>query len=53
MSTVSSVDLGNVLDYIYNGEAQIFQESIDKFLVVAQRLKLARYVVKVLDIGLI
>ena len=37
---VSSVDLGNILDYIYNGEVQIFQEGIDRFLEIAQRLKL-------------
>ena len=28
------------MDYIYNGELQIFQENLDRFLVVAQRLKL-------------
>ena len=37
---VNSADLGNVLDYIYNGQVQIFQENIDRFLEVAQRLKL-------------
>ena len=37
---VSSNDLSNVMDYIYNGEVQIFQEDLDRFLNVAQRLKL-------------
>ena len=37
---VKSADLGNVLDYIYNGEVKIFQENIDRFLEVAQRFKL-------------
>ena len=33
-------DLKNVLDYIYFGEVQIFQEELDRFLNIAQRLKL-------------
>jgi len=37
---VSSSDLGNLLDYIYNGEVQIYQDDIDRFLEVAQRFKL-------------
>ena len=37
---VSSEDLKNIMDYIYNGEVNIFQESLDRFLSVAQRLKL-------------
>ena len=37
---VSSNDLNNVLDYIYNGETQIFQDNLDRFLDVAQRFKL-------------
>ena len=37
---VSSKDVRNVMDYIYNGEVQIFQEDLDSFLTVAQRLKL-------------
>ena len=37
---VSSQDLNNVLDYIYNGEIQIFQDNLDRFLDVAQRFKL-------------
>merc|ERR1712126_713888 len=37
---VFSSDLTNILDYIYNGEVQIFQENLDRFLNVAQRFKL-------------
>ena len=33
-------DLGNVFDYIYNGEVKIYQEDIERFLEVAQRFKL-------------
>ena len=37
---VSSEDLQNVLDYVYLGEVKILQEDLDRFLHVAQRLKL-------------
>ena len=37
---VSSKDVRNVMDYMYNGEVQIFQDDLDRFLNVAQRLKL-------------
>ena len=37
---LSSKDVRNMMDYIYNGELQIFQEDLDRFLNVAQRLKL-------------
>ena len=37
---ISSGDLNDIMDYIYNGEVQIFQENLDRFLNVAQRLKL-------------
>ena len=33
-------DLNNVLDYIYNGEVQIYQQDLDRFLGIAERLKL-------------
>ena len=33
-------DLNNVLDYIYRGEVQILQQDLDRFLAIAQRLKL-------------
>ena len=38
--SMSSYDLKNIMDYIYNGEVQIYQEDLDRFLKVAQRLKL-------------
>ena len=37
---VTTEDLKNIMDYIYNGEVQIYQEELDRFLNVAQRLKL-------------
>ena len=37
---LSKQDLKNVLDYMYNGEVQIYQEELDRFLSLAQRLKL-------------
>ena len=37
---IKSDDLKNIMDYIYNGEVQIFQENLDRFLTVAQRFKL-------------
>ena len=37
---LSSTDLTNVLDYIYNGEVQIYQDNLDRFLAVAQKFKL-------------
>ena len=33
-------DLNNVLDYIYYGEIQIYQQDLDRFLGIAERLKL-------------
>ena len=35
-----SEDLQNIMDYIYNGEIQIYQDNLDRFLVLAQKLKL-------------
>ena len=37
---VSSPELRNILDYMYNGETNIFQENLDHFLFLAQRLKI-------------
>ena len=31
---VSSKDVRNVMDYMYNGEVQIYQEDLDRFLIV-------------------
>ena len=37
---ITAEDLKSILDYIYNGEVNIFQDGLDRFLGVAQRLKL-------------
>ena len=37
---VTSKEIKNILDYIYIGEVNIFQEELDRFLAVAQRFKL-------------
>ena len=37
---VTNEDLKHILDYIYLGEAQIFQDKLDRFLTIAKRLKL-------------
>ena len=37
---IATDDLKNIMDYIYNGEVNIFQDGLDRFLGVAQRLKL-------------
>ena len=41
LSGVDSLNIGLVLDYIYNGEVQIFQEQLDSFLHVAQKFKIS------------
>ena len=40
LDEVSSTDLNNMLDYVYLGEVQIYQEDLDRFLEVAQKFKL-------------
>merc|ERR1712150_460437 len=40
LSGVDSTSLGFVLDYIYQGEVQIYQHELDNFLEVAQKLKI-------------
>ena len=40
LSGVSSTDMKNILDFIYNGEIQICQDNLDQFLTIAQRFKL-------------
>ena len=40
LNGVSSEDINNVMDYIYNGEVKMYQASLQRFLDVAQRLKL-------------
>ena len=37
---ITSADLDNIMDYVYNGEVKIFQEDLDRFLAVAERFKL-------------
>ena len=37
LAGVNSNEINSILDYIYNGEVQIYQENLDKFLDVAQR----------------
>ena len=37
---ISSKELQDILDYMYNGETNIFQECLDKFLSIAQRFKI-------------
>ena len=37
---IDSRELNNVLDYVYHGEVSIHQDDLDRFLSVAQRLKL-------------
>ena len=37
---VTSSEIMNLLDYMYNGEVNIFQEELDRFLIVAKRFKL-------------
>ena len=40
LNGVNTVDLKNMLDFIYNGEIQIYQDNLDNFLDVAQRFQL-------------
>ena len=40
LNDLNHKDLNNILDYIYMGELQIYQEEIDRFLDIAQKLKL-------------
>ena len=37
---IAKDDLMNILDYIYNGEVQIYQDNIDRFFALAKRFKL-------------
>ena len=40
LSGVEFKELNCILDYIYEGEVQLFQEDLDKFLDVAQKLRI-------------
>lgn len=37
---INFLDLNNVLDFIYNGEVQIFHEDIDRFLQIGKKLEI-------------
>ena len=37
---ITSAELENILNYMYDGEVNIFQDDLDRFLAVAQRFKL-------------
>ena len=39
LNGVTSVNLGFILDYIYHGEVNLFQEQLDSFLEIAQKLE--------------
>ena len=40
LSGIKSKELNFVMDYIYNGEVQLFQNDLDSFLDIAQKLKI-------------
>ena len=40
MRGVKSEDLAAIIDFLYNGEANIFQENLDSFLAIAEELQL-------------
>ena len=40
LSGVKSTELYSILDYIYEGEVQLYHEDLDKFLDVAQKLRI-------------
>ena len=37
---INAIELNNVLDYIYNGEIMMYQQDLDRFLEIAERLQL-------------
>ena len=39
LNGVNKGDLENILDFIYNGEIQIYQDQLDQFLDIAQRFQ--------------
>lgn len=41
LDRVTSKELSNILDYMYNGETKVFQEGLDQFFKTAQRLKVS------------
>ena len=49
LSGIHSTNLSLILDYIYQGEVQIYQEHLDSFLEVAQKLKIGGLITAVND----
>ena len=43
---INHEDLNRLLDYIYQGEVQIFKDELDRFLKIAQRFKLQGLLMK-------
>ena len=48
---ISSEELQNILEYIYNGEVEIHQENLDKFMAIAHRFKLGGLIENTLEEG--
>ena len=40
LNGVNAADMKNILDFLYNGELQIYQDHLDNFLDIAQRFQL-------------
>ena len=40
LNGVNADDMKNILDFLYNGEIQIYQDHLDQFLAIAQRFQL-------------
>ena len=40
LDNVTSTDVNNILDYIYNGEVQILENELNQFLAIADRFQL-------------
>ena len=49
LDNTTSKDLANILDYIYNGEIELLQEDVERFIEVAQRFKLEGLMAKESD----
>ena len=46
LNGTSSSDLQNVLDFVYSGEVRIYQDEVDRFMLIAQRFELEGLLVK-------
>ena len=40
MEGINKHDLTNILDYVYNGEIQLYQDEVDRFITISDRYKL-------------